>query len=233
MKRIPSVSWKVEVLWVKAQVTARLLEGDPRVADLAPVLTGGAEGLAKAADEAKVARAKEREACVLMKVAEEALAQEVKRAELAAWVASNEDRDAPAYQQAFPHGRTGLLVGKRAARLAHIQASADAMGRIAGLEEHGKAIGEALKAVQATLDQWYVAKGRARQAAKDRKDARVALVQDYRVVRATILGRLRVTREVNAFFPDLAPGAGNGKAEAAGVEEAPPVPVKAPTPVAA
>ncbi len=53
------------------------------------------------------------------------------------------------------------------------------------------------------------------------------------MVRGTFLGRLQVTAEVDAFFPDLAPGQGNGKAGTPGNEEAPKEPAKPTMTVAA
>ena len=60
MMHIPSVSWSSEVLRLKAEVLARAMEKDPRVADLAPVIRGAADRLAAAAETAHATRLEER-----------------------------------------------------------------------------------------------------------------------------------------------------------------------------
>ena len=227
MMHIPSVSWSSEVLRLKAEVLARAMEKDPRVADLAPVIRGAADRLAAAAETAHATRLEERACRATFDQCEEEAVRNVRIAEALARATCGADRTREAYRAAFPKGLSAATHGKRDAWMRRAKNAGEALAAVAGLETAGKALIDAVTAAEAARTAWTGAERQAELATQAKNAFKAALVEEFRVQRAAVKARLRKQSEVDALFPDLAavgsgaqkPGA-NGNGTGTGADHA-------------
>ena len=215
MARIPSATWSSEVLRLKAEVLARGLESDPRVADLAPVIRGVADRLTAAAEKAHTTRMEERACHAKLALCEEAVLHAVRVGEAALRAAIGADRNHEAYRKAFPKGLMGATSGRRDAWMRRAAIAGEALAGMPGLEAPGKAVTDAVAAAETARSAWTAAARAALVATQDKDAAKEALVEEFRVQRAVVKGRLRTQAAVDALFPNLSPTApaaqANGK----------------------
>ncbi len=218
MKRIPNGSWSSEVLVSKALMHARLMEGDPQVADLAPGMREVAERLASIAGEAAKARNAERESRMDLEAARDALDEALRTVELLARAGVNGHRSSPEYQAVFPEGLSALGACKRDAYVRRVATVAKALAKVAGLEDKAKGLGDLAAAETTAQAAWMAAKDAVREAEEAKRQSKKSVVTEFRVHLAVIRGRLRNWTKADAFFPDLEPA---GNASGAEPETAP------------
>ncbi len=219
MTRIPMVSWKPEVLEMKAELCAQRLQGDARAADLAPALEGAAGTLKGAAEEALQAKVRERVMRMALVDAEGTVQQAVRKARAVVLAAADGDPARAPYRMAFPEGTRGMLNARRETMADRVQGLAEALAAMPGMEAQGKAVADAGEAARKALAEWRQAKGTLRKTVITKQAAKEALVEEFRLAWAAVRVRLRDKAQAEALFPDLAPTAKDAKGT--GTEAAP------------
>jgi hypothetical protein len=203
MRHTTKSSWTTARLEELGRVTARCLDSDSRMADLATEMRDEVQKLALATMGARSAHEEVRYFREQWKQAGAKLGVAVRDAEMDVRKAAAHDVGSGLYRVVFPDGLTGILYGAQFMRVRKTKALQQSLADSAGMEPVAKALAAALAAFEAADVTYQGARSKALSATKAAGAARDAFLAAYRVAQGTVLGRLKDAKAAAALFPDL------------------------------
>jgi hypothetical protein len=226
MRHTTKSSWTTAKLEVLGNVTARCLDTDARMADLATEVRGEVQKLGTAIAGARTAREEVRFFREQRNQAQGMVDSTVRTVEFEVRKAAGFDIRSGAYRAVFPDGLSAVTTSPRANRVRRLAALVQAVTDKPGMESAAKALAEALTAFTTAEAAYQASRARSQAGTHTATLARNAFLAAYAVVQATVLARLKDAKAAAALFPDLrtvvqGSGAEKGTAEPA-VPAAPP-----------